>query len=122
MEPKGGFVSTKLNRFGLKRRFLALISLIGSNACGSGGFLLYALDHIRHEANHLFPNHEHDAEEATQHFRYWHDFAKNNLYGLEINDEIARVAKMNMIIHDDGHTNVLGKDPKIPPELSLQDR
>jgi type I restriction enzyme M protein len=88
--------------------------LILDPACGSGGFLLYALDHIRHEANHLFPNHEHDAEEATQHFRYWHDFAKNNLYGLEINDEIARVAKMNMIIHDDGHTNVLGKDALEP--------
>jgi len=88
--------------------------LILDPACGSGGFLLYALDHIRHEANRLFLNHEHDAEEATQHFRYWHDFAKNNLYGLEINDEIARVAKMNMIIHDDGHTNVLGKDALEP--------
>ena len=29
------------------------------------------------------------------------------LYGIEINDEIARVAKMNMIVHDDGHTNVI---------------
>jgi len=29
-------------------------------------------------------------------------FAANNLYGIEINDSIARVAKMNMIIHDDG--------------------
>src|SRR5438552_875344 len=88
--------------------------LILDPACGSGGFLLYALDHIRHEANRLFPNHEHDAEEATQHFRYWHNFAKNNLYGLEINDEIARVAKMNMIINDAGHTNVLGKDALEP--------
>jgi type I restriction enzyme M protein len=88
--------------------------LILDPACGSGGFLLYALDHIRHEANRLFPNHEKDTREATEHFRYWHDFAKNNLYGLEINDEIARVAKMNMIIHDDGHTNVLGKDALEP--------
>jgi type I restriction enzyme M protein len=88
--------------------------LILDPACGSGGFLLYALDHIRHEANRLFPNHETDAREATEHFRYWHNFAKNNLYGLEINDEIARVAKMNMIIHDDGHTNVLGKDALEP--------
>ena len=44
------------------------------------------------------------------HFNYWHDFAQNNLYGIEINDEIARVAKMNMIIHDDGHTNVVDWD------------
>jgi len=88
--------------------------LILDPACGSGGFLLYALDRIRHEADALFPRHETDPQEATQHFRYWHDFAKNNLYGLEINDEITRVAKMNMIIHDDGHTNVLGEDALEP--------
>ena len=34
----------------------------------------------------------------------------NNLYGIEINDQIARVCKMNMIIHDDGHTNVISSD------------
>ncbi len=37
-------------------------------------------------------------------------FAKNNLYGIEINDQIARICKMNMIIHDDGHTNVISAD------------
>ncbi len=31
-------------------------------------------------------------------------------FGLEINEELARVAKMNMIIHDDGHTNIVGHD------------
>ena len=34
----------------------------------------------------------------------------NNLYGIEINDQIARVCKMNMIIHDDGHTNIISTD------------
>ena len=29
---------------------------------------------------------------------------------IEINEELARVAKMNMIIHDDGHTNIVGHD------------
>jgi len=73
-------------------------------ACGSGGFLLYALDAVRREAGEY---HEHDAEAQ---YKHWHDFAKERLYGIEINDEIARVAKMNMIIHDDGHTNVIGHD------------
>ena len=44
------------------------------------------------------------------HFQYWHDFARDNLYGLEINEKLTRVAKMNMIVHDDGHTNVVGHD------------
>ncbi len=41
---------------------------------------------------------------------YWHDFAEKNSYGIEINEQIARTAKMNMIIHDDGHTNVISSD------------
>ena len=79
-------------------------------ACGSGGFLLHALDYVRHQADHEFPHHETDPNAPRDHFVYWHEFARRNLHGIEINDEIARVAKMNMIIHDDGHTNIIGFD------------
>ena len=41
---------------------------------------------------------------------YWHEFAEKHLYGIEINEQISRVAKMNMIIHDDGHTNIITND------------
>jgi type I restriction enzyme M protein len=79
-------------------------------SCGSGGFLLYALDKVRQQASDYFPNWQTDTQEATDHFRYWHDFAEKNLFGIEINEQIARTAKMNMIIHDDGHTNVIAAD------------
>jgi len=84
--------------------------LVLDPACGSGGFLLYALDHVRREAAEYYPDHESDPQDTQDHFRYWHDFAEKRLFGIEINDEIARVAKMNMIVHDDGHTNVVGAD------------
>jgi type I restriction enzyme M protein len=74
-------------------------------ACGSGGFLLYAMDHVRHEAEKLY-----DEDDESERFRHWHDFARERLFGVEINDEISRVAKMNMILHDDGHTNIVGFD------------
>jgi type I restriction enzyme M protein len=79
-------------------------------ACGSGGFLLYALDHVRREADRRFPNHRTNAKQSIDHRIYWHDFAEKNLFGIEINEELVRVAKMNMIIHDDGHTNIVGHD------------
>lgn len=79
-------------------------------ACGSGGFLLYALDHVRREADRRFPNHRTNAKQSIDHRTYWHDFAEKNLFGIEINEELVRVAKMNMIIHDDGHTNIVGHD------------
>lgn len=71
-------------------------------ACGSGGFLLNAMDYVRKYAEE---NHE-----PIEAYTLWHNFAKDNLYGIEINDQIARVCKMNMIIHDDGHTNVISAD------------
>lgn len=80
-------------------------SYVLDTSCGSGGFLLYAMDYIRRQAE------EYDYTPGTDvYFRYWHDFASNRLFGIEINDEIARVAKMNMIVHDDGHTNVINCD------------
>jgi len=75
-------------------------------ACGSGGFLLYAMDRVRHDAEALYP----DANDAVDRFKHWHDYAEKRLFGIEINDEISRVAKMNMILHDDGHTNIVGTD------------
>lgn len=69
-------------------------------SCGSGGFLLYALDKVREQANEFYD----PKKDEKDHYKHWHDFAEKNLFGIEINDQIARTAKMNMIIHDDGHT------------------
>ena len=63
-------------------------------SCGSGGFLLHALDKVRKQADEYFK------PGTDKHHRHWHDFAQHNLYGIEINEQIARTAKMNMIIHD----------------------
>jgi type I restriction enzyme M protein len=79
-------------------------------ACGSGGFLLHALDTIRREATTYFD------DGSADHFRYWHGFAEHKLFGIDINDEIARVAKMNMILHDDGHSNIVCTDALESPE------
>jgi type I restriction enzyme M protein len=83
-------------------------SKVLDTSCGSGGFLLYALDKVRQQADEKFD--KNDVREAVQHFTHWHDFAEKKLFGIEINESIARVAKMNMIIHDDGHTNVIAFD------------
>ncbi|KAF5048156.1 N-6 DNA Methylase [anaerobic digester metagenome] len=90
--------------------------LVLDTSCGSGGFLLYALDKVREKANELFPKYKTNADERQEHWNYWHGFAQNNLYGIELNDDIARTAKMNMIIHDDGHTNVIAADGLLSDE------
>ena len=69
-------------------------------ACGSGGFLLYALKKVMEDIKNDYAG---DEKTIT---RKQYDFSHYNLYGVEINDKIARVAMMDMIVHDDGHTNI----------------
>ncbi|WP_373100678.1 restriction endonuclease subunit M [Necropsobacter rosorum] len=90
-------------------------SFVLDTSCGSGGFLLHALDKVRREADEYYPQH------STEHFRHWHDFAEKKLYGIEINEQISRAAKMNMIIHDDGHTNVISADGLLS-DIELQNQ
>jgi type I restriction-modification system DNA methylase subunit len=87
--------------------------IVLDTSCGSGGFLLYALDKVRREADEFFPDQK-GPPEGKDHYNHWHEFAEHNLYGIEINEQIARTAKMNMIIHDDGHTNVVANDGLLP--------
>jgi len=98
------FTPRNIVSFAVKMMGVKNDDMVLDPACGSGGFLLHALDEVRAQAEGYYQDDE------SKKYRYWHDFAQNNLFGIEINDSIARVAKMNMIIHDDGHTNVIGFD------------
>ena len=69
-------------------------------SCGSGGFLLYTM-------KRAFQAIEEDyAGNDKLIMRKKFDFARKQLFGVEINEKIARVAMMDMIVNDDGHTNI----------------
>jgi len=38
--------------------------------------------------------------------RKMYDFSHQRVYGIEINAKIARVAMMDMLVNEDGHTNI----------------
>lgn len=73
-------------------------------ACGSGGFLLYTVDKVRKNAEIKYKGDKRTIDEI-----YFH-FPRDGVFGIEINDRIARVAMMDMVIHDDGHTNIENND------------
>ncbi|MFJ4173084.1 N-6 DNA methylase [Microbacterium sp. NPDC089696] len=62
-------------------------------ACGSGGFLIHSLLHVR-SANKW---------SSTETYRY----ANENLFGVDFDDKLVRVAKMSMIVAGDGKTNII---------------
>lgn len=82
-------------------------------ACGSGGFLLEVLEQIR---TRLFRElEERDAD------RRWLDFALDQVWGIEISSQLSRVAMMNMILHEDGHTNIENGDALDHPETWVKE-
>ena len=82
-------------------------------ACGSGRFLTYGLDHIRRKmADHLFPD-EHPLlrarrlEKHADFAQLVRDYAKECLYGIDFDPDLKRASRMNMILNNDGHGNIL---------------
>ena len=67
-------------------------------ACGSGGFLVYSLKHISDK----FP--KEDGNNLSSKIK---DFSRNYLYGIEINERISKVALIDMILHNDGSSNII---------------
>jgi type I restriction enzyme M protein len=62
-------------------------------ACGSGGFLIHSLLHVR-EANEW---------STAESYRY----ANEHLFGVDFDDKLVRVAKMSMIVAGDGKSNIV---------------
>ena len=96
------FTPREIIRFAVKMLNPTKDDLVLDPAVGSGGFLLNSMDNVRE-----FAEENYEEREAWEH---WHNFAQHKLYGIEINDQIARICKMNMIIHNDGHTNIISTD------------
>lgn len=77
-----------------------LDDLILDPACGSGGFLVHSMRHVFQQIEEGYRG------DDSAIFRLKENFAKNHIYGIEINERIARVAMMDMVVNDDGHTNI----------------
>jgi len=77
-------------------------------ACGSGGFLIVALNHLRRHylkktGGHPdvpVPSELKRAESLTR------SYAQNCLYGIDIDSELRKAARMNMVMNGDGHGNI----------------
>lgn len=70
-------------------------------ACGSGGFLVYVMKHLRDKL--LEERGEDNFEEVMELVR---DYASNRAYGLDYDQRLVRVAKAYMVIWGDGRSNV----------------
>ncbi len=73
--------------------------LVLDPACGSGGFLVHVMKSVFAQIARSYSNKVAAVRQQTH-------YATTKLHGIEINDRIARVAMMGMVIHEDGKTNI----------------
>ena len=82
--------------------------------CGSGHFLSKSLDYVINRYSDT-------VDEYTLHqFKFFH------LHGIEKSDRMVRIAMTDMMLHDDGHTNIRNTDSLLsfenyPDILQLED-
>ena len=80
-------------------------------ACGSGGFLVMVLDHVRHKiAKNLYPELDELHLEARLNTPEVNDltreYAENMIFGFDFDPDLKKAARMNMVMAGDGHSNI----------------
>lgn len=99
------FTPTNVVEFMVELTNPSLSETVLDPSCGTGGFLVSTLKHIKTEIDEDFE--KGDISNPDAEFR---KYAKNKLYGMDIEKTVVQLAKANMIMNGDGHTNMLVHD------------
>jgi len=78
-------------------------------ACGSGGFLIVALNHARRrilgEVGCPYPDSPLPSETKKAELRVKH-YARESLFGFDVDSDLRKAARMNMVMNGDGHGHI----------------
>lgn len=95
------FTMRPLSRFVVSMLGITRNHTVIDPTCGSGGFLLEVLLQVWNKIDKDFKG-------RRELDRYKNDFALSQVYGIEIHNILARICKINLLLHHDGHTNIEG--------------
>jgi type I restriction enzyme M protein len=97
------------------------LPLVIDPSAGSGTFLVEAMKLITKELKYKQKDNLKSSRQIKQRFEelFMPDYAENKwareyLYGSEINIDLGTASKVNMILHGDGSTNIFVKDGLLP--------
>lgn len=77
-------------------------------ACGSGGFLVMVMKLMINEFKIIASK-----RRGVTYETLFREYADRFIRGIDFNPDLARVAKMNMVLNDDGHTGIFHHDSLI---------
>ena len=90
-------------------------------SCGTGGFLVVALNHvieqlkIEVEKDLGKPESEWTDPQKSAVRDQIKEIAASNFYGFDINPDLVKATKMNMVMNNDGSGNIYRNDSLLPP-------
>ena len=95
-------------------------------ACGSGGFLVAVLDHVRYKiARQMYPDiddlwlqQKMNTPEVVERVK---EYAEKMIFGFDFDPDLKKAARMNMVMAGDGHANIFNINSLEYPQGSLSD-
>lgn len=95
-------------------------------ACGSGGFLVMVLDHVRRKiAQEMFPElsgvrleAKFNTPEVSERVR---KYAEKMVFGFDFDPDLKKAARMNMVMAGDGHSNIFNINSLDYPDGAKED-
>ncbi len=79
-------------------------------ACGSGHFLVEAIEEIQHIIDEIEPQYSDDINTKSRHYKETADWAEKFIYGIEKDYRLARTAKVACFMNGDGQANIFFGD------------
>ena len=90
-------------------------------ACGTGGFLVIAMNKVLKELEKQMevvfgkPRPEWNHDEYRMYQDKISEVASNNFFGFDINPDLVKATKMNMVMNNDGSGNIFRINSLLPP-------
>ena len=96
-------------------------------ACGSGGFLVMVLDHVRHKiVKRLYPEMDKLHQDAMLNTPDVNEevrkYAERMIFGFDFDPDLKKAARMNMVMAGDGHANIFNINSLDYPHGDRPDR
>ena len=91
------------------------------SSCGTGGFLVNAMNHViiqieeKSEKQFGKPKNKWTEKQKETVREKISEIATKNFFGFDINPDLVKATKMNMVMNNDGSGNILREDSLLPP-------
>ena len=91
------------------------------SSCGTGGFLVTSMTYVMEELKQAFSNEFHtqypdwNADQINLYRQKVSAMAAENYFGFDLNPDLVKATKMNMVMNNDGSGNILRTNSLLPP-------